>query len=86
MSDVSIVVPDLGEQIARVRVVRWFCDVGAVIEADEPVVAISTDKIDVDLTAPVTGTVVAIHAREGEWVTIGAILGAIAPQSSAPRE
>ncbi|MGE0400745.1 MAG: lipoyl domain-containing protein [Kofleriaceae bacterium] len=77
MAQAAIVVPDLGEQVMRVRVSRWLVPLNARLEADDVVVAVSTEKIDVDLVAPIAGTLTAVHVREGEFVAIGATLGEI---------
>jgi 2-oxoglutarate dehydrogenase E2 component (dihydrolipoamide succinyltransferase) len=77
MPVVSIAVPDLGEQISRVRVVQWLVAVGATLTADQPVVVVSTDKIDVEITAPVAGTLHAVLADAGAWVAVGAVIGLV---------
>lgn len=81
MVESPIIVPDLGEQIARVRVVTWCKPVGARVELDEVVVGISTEKIDVDLTSPIAGTLARIDVAEGEWVSVGTVLGVVTPNA-----
>jgi pyruvate/2-oxoglutarate dehydrogenase complex dihydrolipoamide acyltransferase (E2) component len=77
MAEAPIVVPELGEQIARVRVSKWLVPINSRVEVDQAVVAISTEKIDVDLVAPIAGTLAMVHVPEGEVVAIGTTLGVI---------
>jgi len=72
-----IVVPSIGEAITRVGVVTWFKQVGATVARDELVVAITTEKIDLDLAAPIAGTLSEIRVAAGEWVDVGATLGIV---------
>ncbi|MFN0247700.1 MAG: biotin/lipoyl-containing protein [Kofleriaceae bacterium] len=77
MAEVPLVVPDLGEQIARVRVVEWHKQLHATVALDELVVAVSTEKIDVDLGSPTGGTLTEIRVEVGEWAAVGATLAII---------
>ena len=60
--------------------VKWLVPLDAEVAFDELVVAISTEKIDVELGAPVAGTLSAIEVHDGEWVAIGATLGIVTPR------
>src|SRR5918998_2828885 len=57
---------------------------GETVEADETLVEISTDKVDAEVPAPTSGTVVKIHAAEGDTVQVGAVLAEIASGNGAP--
>lgn len=73
----------LGDGITEATVNLWLKDVGDEVTADEPLVEISTDKVDTELVAPVSGTLTERHAAEGDTVAVGAALGVIVP-SGAP--
>jgi len=75
---VEIRVPTLGESISEATVGQWFRKKGEAIRADEPLVEIETDKVTVEVPAPVSGTVSEILVGDGETVEVGALLGAIA--------
>lgn len=68
----------LGDGITEATVNLWLKDVGDEVRADEPLVEISTDKVDTELVAPVSGTLAGRHAAEGDTVAVGAALGVIA--------
>ncbi|MDP2620128.1 MAG: 2-oxoglutarate dehydrogenase complex dihydrolipoyllysine-residue succinyltransferase [Hyphomicrobiales bacterium] len=75
---VEIRVPTLGESVSEATVGQWFRKKGEAIRADEPLVEIETDKVTVEVPAPVSGTVSEILVGDGETVEVGALLGAIA--------
>jgi len=75
---VEIRVPNLGESISEAIVGQWFRKKGEAIRADEPLVELETDKVTVEVPAPVSGTVSEILVGDGETVEVGALLGAIA--------
>ncbi len=77
MATIDVVIPDLGEIVVAVKVVRWLKQPGEAVGLDENLVEISTDKIDVMLPSPAAGVLVAIRAAAGERVTIGAVIGLI---------
>ena len=77
MTDVTI--PDLGESIERVRILRWFKAVGESVVEGEPVVEISTDKIDAVIEAPAAGVITAHLAAIDDYVGIGAVVATLAP-------
>src|SRR5699024_8377935 len=79
--------PALGESVTEGTVTRWLKDVGEEIEVDEPLLEVSTDKVDTEVPSPVAGTVQAHLAEEDETVEVGAPLARIgsgAPAESAP--
>lgn len=66
--------PDLGEGVAEGEVVRWFVKEGEAIVEDAPLVSVLTDKANVEIPSPKGGTVLKIHAKEGEKLKVGALL------------
>ncbi|HSM18931.1 MAG TPA: 2-oxoglutarate dehydrogenase complex dihydrolipoyllysine-residue succinyltransferase [Hyphomicrobiales bacterium] len=75
---VDIRVPSLGESVTEAIVGQWFRKKGESIRVDEPLVELETDKVTVEVPAPVSGTVTEISVRDGETVEVGALLGSIA--------
>ncbi len=87
---VAVRVPELGESIASGTVARWLVKEGERVERDQPLVEITTDKVDAEIPAPVAGVITAILAQEGETVAVGAELvrieegaGAVAAAAAA---
>ncbi len=77
-STVQVVMPAMGDSVSEGTVLEWRKHEGDHIEADETLVEISTDKVDAEVPSPAAGTLVKIHAAEGETVTVGAVLAEIA--------
>ena len=69
--------PQMGESIAEGTVSKWLKQVGQAVERDEPILEISTDKVDAEIPAPAAGTIVSIEVREGETVEVGTIVAYI---------
>ena len=83
----AVVLPELGESVTEGTVTRWLKQVGDDVAVDEPLLEISTDKVDTEIPSPVAGTLVAIKADEDETVEVGAELAIIGEAgSSAPAE
>ena len=80
---VSVTMPQLGESVTEGTVTRWLKAVGDTITADEPLVEVSTDKVDTEIPAPVSGVLLAITAGEDEVVLVGAELGVIGASGEA---
>ncbi|MDN6134713.1 MAG: 2-oxoglutarate dehydrogenase, E2 component, dihydrolipoamide succinyltransferase, partial [Brevibacterium sp.] len=81
----EITMPALGESVTEGTVTRWLKDVGEEVELDEPLLEVSTDKVDTEVPSPVAGTVQAHLAEEDETVEVGeplARVGSGAPASS----
>lgn len=76
--------PQMGESIAEGTVSKWIKQLGDVVERDEPILEISTDKVDAEIPAPASGTLVEIAVAEGETVEVGTILAFIDPDGAAP--
>ncbi len=82
----NITVPALGESVSEATVAKWFKQVGDVVTADERLVELETDKVTVEVPAPVTGVLSDILAPVGANVAVGALLGAIGPSSAKATE
>ena len=80
---VSVTLPALGESVTEGTVTRWLKQEGDNVAADEPLLEISTDKVDTEIPAPSAGVLVKITVREDETVAVGAELGVIGPAGAA---
>src|SRR3954466_14540902 len=80
---VEVVMPPMGDSVSEGSVLEWHKHEGDAVAEDEALVEISTDKVDAEVPAPVAGTVVKIHAAEGDTVGVGAVLAEIAPTNGA---
>ena len=76
--------PDVGEGIAEGTVVEWLVAVGDTVEKDQPVVKVETDKAVVELPTPYAGTVLELHAKEGDTVPVGAPLLTVGEAGERP--
>ncbi|MBV8934289.1 MAG: dihydrolipoamide succinyltransferase, partial [Alphaproteobacteria bacterium] len=79
----EIKVPPLGESITEATVSKWLKRPGEPVALDEPVAEIETDKVTLEVPAPVAGTLAEILAEEGTNVPVGAVLGRIADGAAA---
>src|ERR1035441_8081636 len=75
---IDVVTPAAGESVSEGTILEWHAKVGDSIKLDETIVEISTDKVDVELPSPASGTVTEILAEEGETVTVGQVIARIA--------
>ena len=76
---IELKLPDVGEGIAEGEVVRWLVAEGAQVKEDDPLVEVLTDKANVEIPSPVTGSVVKILAAPGQVVKVGELLALIEP-------
>src|SRR5829696_6462664 len=93
---VSVTMPRLGESVSEGTVTRWLKKEGEQVQADEPLLEVSTDKVDTEIPAPASGVLSAIRVGEDETVEVGVELAVIdeggtasggAPaQDAAPQE
>jgi len=82
---IEVTLPAMGESVTEGVILEWRKQVGDVIDADDILVEVSTDKVDAEVPAPISGTILSIHGAEGDTVAVGAILATIAPSNgSAP--
>jgi len=82
MSDVTL--PALGESVTEGTVTRWLKQVGDTVAVDEPLVEVSTDKVDTEIPSPVAGVIQQILVAEDETVAVGAVLAVIGDGAAAP--
>ena len=82
----EVTLPELGESVTEGTVTRWLKEVGDTIEVDEPIVEISTDKVDTEIPSPVAGTVLEIKVQEDEDIEVGQVLALVGSSDSAPAE
>ncbi|WOQ15898.1 2-oxoglutarate dehydrogenase, E2 component, dihydrolipoamide succinyltransferase [Raineyella sp. W15-4] len=80
----QVTLPALGESVTEGTVSTWLKKVGDTVAVDEPLVEISTDKVDTEVPSPVAGTVLEIRVAEDETVEVGAILAIIGDANAAP--
>ena len=73
----QVIVPSLGESISEATVLKWFKNVGEAVEVDEPLVELETDKVNVEVPSPTSGTLSTIEAKEGDVVKVGGLLGTL---------
>ncbi|MFD3721117.1 2-oxoglutarate dehydrogenase, E2 component, dihydrolipoamide succinyltransferase [Streptomyces sp. NPDC058674] len=85
-SGTDVVLPALGESVTEGTVTRWLKQVGESVEADEPLLEVSTDKVDTEIPAPVSGTLLEIVVGEDETAEVGARLAVIGAAGAAPAE
>ena len=79
----KIVVPVLGESISEATVAKWLKKEGDSVEADEPIVELETDKVNLEVPSPITGTLTEINSKDGSVVEVGALLGSVSENGSA---
>ncbi|MBY8886273.1 2-oxoglutarate dehydrogenase, E2 component, dihydrolipoamide succinyltransferase [Streptomyces sp. PTM05] len=80
----DVVLPALGESVTEGTVTRWLKAVGETVEADEPLLEVSTDKVDTEIPSPAAGTLLEILVNEDETAEVGAKLAVIGSASAAP--
>src|SRR2546423_6728790 len=83
---VSVTMPRLGESVTEGTITKWLKQEGERVEADEPLLEISTDKVDTEVPSPGSGTLTQIFVHEGETVDVGTKLGQIGGDGAAPAE
>ena len=79
----KIVVPVLGESITEATVAKWLKKAGDAVEADEPIVELETDKVNLEVPSPITGVLTEINSQDGSTVEVGALLGSVSENASA---
>jgi 2-oxoglutarate decarboxylase len=81
---IDVVTPAAGESVSEGTILEWHVKVGDFIKANDTIVEISTDKVDLELPAPATGTVTEILIEEGDTVTVGQVIARIAAGDASP--
>jgi 2-oxoglutarate dehydrogenase E2 component (dihydrolipoamide succinyltransferase) len=83
---VSVTLPALGESVTEGTVTRWLKQEGDTVQADEPLLEVSTDKVDTEIPAPASGVLLSIKVREDETVDVGTELAVIGEPGAAGQE
>ena len=73
----KILVPALGESITEATIAKWLKNEGDAVEADEPIVELETDKVNLEVPSPVTGVLTEIASKDGSVVEVGSLLGSV---------
>jgi len=81
---IEVVMPQMGVSVSEGTITRWLKQEGEHVDADEPLLEISTDKVDTEVPSPASGTVTQILVQEGETVAVGTKLGQIGGAAGAP--
>ncbi|MEJ6548723.1 2-oxoglutarate dehydrogenase, E2 component, dihydrolipoamide succinyltransferase [Corynebacterium sp. USCH3] len=79
----SVEMPELGESVTEGTVTQWLKKVGDTVEVDEPLLEVSTDKVDTEIPSPVAGTLLKIIADEDDTVDVGAVIAEIGDEGEA---
>ena len=82
----EILVPVLGESVTEATVSKWLKQVGEKVDSDEPLVELETDKVNVEVPSPLSGTLSSIKVKEGDTVEVGTLLGLIKEGKFNPKE
>ena len=80
----EVLLPALGESVTEGTVTRWLKQVGDEVTVDEPLLEVSTDKVDTEIPAPVAGTLLEVRVAEDETADVGSVLALIGPAGAAP--
>src|SRR5437773_9029974 len=83
----DVVMPQMGVSVSAVTITKWLKQQGEQVEADEPLLEISTDKVDTEVPSPGTGVLTEILVQEGQTVDVGtklAVIGGDGASASAP--
>ena len=78
----KIVVPVLGESITEATVSKWLKNEGETVDADEPIVELETDKVNLEVPSPISGVLSEINSKDGTVVEVGALLGSVSESGS----
>jgi len=79
----QILVPILGESVTEATVSKWLKQVGEQVDSDEPLVELETDKVNIEVPSPSSGTLSAIKVKEGDTVEVGTLLGIVHERKSS---
>ncbi|MDK8794297.1 2-oxoglutarate dehydrogenase, E2 component, dihydrolipoamide succinyltransferase [Corynebacterium sp. MSK041] len=80
----DVEMPELGESVTEGTITTWLKSVGDTVEVDEPLLEVSTDKVDTEIPSPVAGTIVEILAEEDDTIEVGAVIARIGDANAAP--
>ena len=82
----KILVPALGESLTEATVSKWLKNEGDTVEADEPIVELETDKVNLEVPSPVSGVLKKINSKDGSVVEVGAILGSVSEKDVSSKK
>ena len=82
----QIIVPSLGESVTEATVSKWLKQVGENVDTDEPLVELETDKVNIEVPSPSSGTLSSIKVKEGDTVEVGSLLGLVSEGRSLAGE
>ena len=78
----KIIVPSLGESITEATIAKWLKNEGDIVQVDEPIVELETDKVNLEVPSPIEGVLTKINSKDGAIVEVGALLGLISQSDS----
>ncbi len=81
----KILVPVLGESITEATVAKWLKNPGDKVEADEPIVELETDKVNLEVPSPISGVLTEINSQDGSVVEVGALLGSVSEEGGSAK-
>mgnify|MGYP002758601331 CR=1 FL=1 len=79
----SVEMPELGESVTEGTITQWLKSVGDTVEVDEPLLEVSTDKVDTEIPSPVAGTIIEIKADEDDTIEVGEVIAIIGDENEA---
>ncbi|MBZ8178184.1 pyruvate dehydrogenase complex dihydrolipoyllysine-residue acetyltransferase, partial [Corynebacterium sp. 3HC-13] len=79
----SVEMPELGESVTEGTITQWLKEVGDTVEQDEPLLEVSTDKVDTEIPAPTSGVLLEIKAEEDDTVDVGEVIAIIGDKDEA---
>ncbi|MGV0400887.1 biotin/lipoyl-containing protein, partial [Corynebacterium segmentosum] len=79
----SVEMPELGESVTEGTITQWLKSVGDTVEVDEPLLEVSTDKVDTEIPSPVAGTILEIKAEEDDTIEVGEVIAVIGDEDEA---
>ena len=79
----SVEMPELGESVTEGTITQWLKSVGDTVEIDEPLLEVSTDKVDTEIPSPVAGTIIEIKADEDDTIEVGEVIAIIGDEDEA---
>ncbi len=80
----SVEMPELGESVTEGTITQWLKSVGDTVEVDEPLLEVSTDKVDTEIPSPVAGVILEIKAEEDDTVDVGGVIAIIGDADETP--
>ena len=85
-SGTDVTMPELGESVTEGTITQWLKSVGDEVEVDEPLLEVSTDKVDTEVPSPVAGTLLEILADEDDTIDVGSVIARVGDGSAAAEE